>query len=671
MTHPLQLHKAHISQDSDLSLDVRREEAADGDVLLWTVTNTGNAAFQGALRLQLELPAAFSAPWFMIPGFFYGENRRVGQRAPKIYPRFDAAVSIPANMTSCWWDVAAERTAVPLVFCHQDSGWLAFASAPHYGADPGVASDDPEPQVSIGFGHDGTSGHMRVTVPACEEPFAHSNQAIQRPTIRRLAIPPGQAVSGRLRIHEGTGGRHSYQGVLEATCAQLSAEHRAAALADVTGLAADAARGIIDGHYHADANYFVYSRPYDPVIEQIGNARGITMEWHEMLTGFVGGFPVCNALLKAAALTGDDESRQVAIRVADRMCREALSPSGLFWGGFKPGRVVSENGSFLNPLNPSGEDRWDSGWLPDPTRVHSRTISDACYNLAAMVAHEEEHHPESASLPLWRSALESNLRTALDLQLPNGCYGQQYDAVDRAVAEEEGCGGLPWIPAMIEACRLGLGGPNLVERMSGSLRKAGDGYAPYVEAENIWGAPEDNDSPTSEDGQNAVIAYTELYEFTGEERYLQLAVRAADWMLTFRKTYNEIVPPESLMGVYGMRSKGGDYASASNNHLHVFEVICTRHLCRIADWTGKEYYRERARDHWAFVCQYLSRCDGMYNGFRGAAAEQFYWCDYGSWSDWLPPAYHTQKGNMAPFTAIWCIMVILLAAPDAKREFYP
>jgi hypothetical protein len=62
----------------------------------------------------------------------------------------------------------------------------------------------------------------------------------------------------------------------------------------------------------------------------------------------------------------------------------------------------------------------------------------------------------------------------------------------------------------------------------------------------------------------------------------------------------------------------------------------------------------------------------MFNGFRGAMAEQFYWTNWGSWGGrYHTPSYHRQKGNMAPFTAIWCISVLLQAAPDVAREFGP
>jgi hypothetical protein len=605
----------------------------------------------------------------MIPGFLYGENRRLGQRSPKLYPRYDPNASEPADMVSCWLDVAAERTAAPLVYAYEDGRCFTLASVPHYRNRGDNPAEDDEPQVSIGFRHDGQEGYLRVSIPACEEPFAYTNDPDAEPIIRRIVLPPGASLSGRIMFYERSGERHEYHRIIEDYYRRLAAEHPPAELPRVQGLVWDGVHGLIDGHYHRAGNYFIYSRPYDPVVEQIANSRRSTAEWHEMLTGFVNGFPVCNALLKAHALTGAHGAREVALRVADRICRDGVSPSGLFWAGFTPGRVVTPNGQFPNPFSDGDDDAWGSGWQEDDNHLHARTISDACYHLAGMLELELSSEVPHKHLPLWRNVLRSNLTTAMRAQRSDGCFGQIYDARTGDLVREKGCGGLPWIPAMIRAHRMGLGDETFRDQLRASVLRAADGYAPYLKAENVWGAPEDNDSPTSEDGQNAVIAYTSLYEFTGDERYLDLARRAADWMLTFRKTYNQVMPPGSLMGTYGLRSTGGDYASASNNILHVFEVLSTRHLCRLSEWTGNAYYRDRARDHWAFACQYMSRVDGMYNGFRGAAAEQFCWTNFGSWNGWKPPAYHHQKGNMVPFTAIWCIAVILLAAPDAHTFF--
>jgi len=665
----IELCKDHVESDAPLELTVTEADAGLPLAAEWTVTNPGPATFRGAIRLVLPLPERFTRPWFLVPGFFYGENRAIGQRAPKLYPRFDPSVRRPAEMTSSWWDFGADRTAAPLVYVHQDDDCLAAAAEPYYRTSGPAASDDDEPQIGLGFGHDGRAGYVRFTVPACEEPFRYANLPAPAAAIHWIALPPETSVSGRIYLYRFAGGRHDYQRVLEDYAARLEPANPPAPLPEVRSLVADAAHGVVARHYHREGNYFIYSRPYMPVIEQIANARGTTMEWHQMLTGFISGLLVCRGLLHAAALTGDEDARRVALRVAERICREGRSPSGFFWADFVPAAVASPNGTVPNPLA-RGRREWGCGWQASPGVLHARTVADACDHLAAMIALERNTRGESDATRLWSEALEGNLRAALEAQLPGGSYGQCYDpAVGRAV-RAEGCGGLPWIPAMVKAIGLGLGGAELVERMGASVRRAAEAYAPAVEAEAIWGAPEDNDSPSSEDGMNAVVAYADLYALFGEARHLALARQAADWMLTFRKTYNQRLPEASLMGRYGLRSRGGDYASASNNHLHIFEVLATRQLCELSRWTGNPYYRRRAMDHWAFACQYLSRCDGMYNGFRGAMAEQFYWCEWGSWnSRWRPPAGHRQKGSMAPFTAVWCLAVLLVAAPDAAREF--
>lgn len=667
----LHLDKDHVKRDGELTFACDTQEDDQCTIYRWTIHNADTQVFHGTLRLRVDLPTGLANPWFMIPGFLYGENRRKDQKASKRYPRFDAAVSTPRHeeMESSWWDFPADRTAAPLVYVHDGERCFTVASDPHYTLDGQGQSDDPEPQVGVGFGFDGTAGYIRMTLPACEEPFTYTTLPLEPATIRRLRLEPGDRLSGCLRIYDFAGVRHDYQRVLEHEYEIVSPRYPIAPLPEIEPLVADATRGVIQGHYHEAGNYFIYSRPYDPVVEQIANSRGITMEWHQMNVGFVNGFVMTHGLLEAAAITGNDEARDVAIRVADRICMEGVSPSGLFWADFMPETVETPNGSFPNPLFREGRREWGSGWLAENSWVHSRTIADACDHLAAMIRHDQEHHPDNPSLKLWKRALLGNLQTALDLQLENGSYGQYYNAETRQVVKEDGCGGLLWIPAMIKACEIGLGDQDLEGRLRESVVRAGDGYASYVEAEYIWGAPEDNDSPTSEDGMNAALAYCELYRFTQEERFLRLAQLAADWMLTFRMIYNEILPPDSLMGRYDMRSRGSDYASTSNNHPHVFEVLVTRHLCDLTRWTGNSYYRDRARDHWAFVCQHLSRCHGMYNGFRGAMAEQFYWCNYGSWSNWQPPAYHYNKGNMASFTAVWCIGMILLGAPQAATEF--
>ncbi len=681
----MQLCLDHVSVAAHLALELERTAgpaASGAEIVHWRVANRSTTEFRGVFRLEMALPDTHPNPWFMIPGFLYGENRRIGKGAREdCYPRFDPAVEVPRRMASNHWDFAADRTSYPLVYAWQGDRCFAFAPEPHVQLSAGCESEDWEPQVSIGLRCNGRGGMVRLSFPACEEPFTYSRSTQSGPTIRRVRIPAGGSVSGVVHILAFAGVRHDYQRVLEYYYDTVGARSTAAQADAPLALMRDAVHGIVDWHYHETRNYFVYSRCYDRIAEQIANGKGVTLEWHQMNTGFVSGFPVCWGLAAAGRLLGDARARDVARRVADRICREGVSPSGLFWADFRPGVIEERNGRFPNALAPDGKDAWGSGWWPEPDAVHARTIADANYALANLIIEETAADSASPSLALWRGALRGNLDAILELQLSSGSYGAVYDAVRRRMRREAGCGGLLWIPALLTACEVFRDDPAYVQRLEESVRRAGAAYAANVEDEYIWGAPEDNDSPTSEDGLNAVLAYHALYRRFRDPGDLRLLTLAAEWMLSFRKSYNQIFHPQTLIGAYGLRSKGGDFASCANNHLHIFEVMTTTALCDLTRWTGREYFRRRAFEHWAFTQQMLCRVDGQYNGFRGALAEQFYWTNWscfgqdtraieadGFTGTWDPGPHHRQKGNLTGFTALWCINIILLGADMVLRE---
>ena len=666
----------HCLHSADLFCEPYAIETVPGfcEIVQVTIRNAGSSLFEGVIRLSIPLPSECDSPWIMVPGFLYGENRHsdmtnyVGR-----YPRFDPAISAPCEMSSSWWDFSADRCSSPLVFCHSGNRCFAVAAYPHYELAVGNAdSDDPEPQIGIGFAAP-TKGlqYIRISIPACEEPFTYSNApGRDAATIRRIRLSPGSVIQCIVCQYDFRGSRHGYQHILEDYYGRMKQDHPRAMLPDIPLLVQDAMHGLTKAHYCPRGKYFAYTRAYDAVAEQIAAANGFTLEWHQEMTGFAGGLLVCDALLQGTRFVPDHDARQIAIEAAEKFCRDGISPSGLFWADYMPPDIESPSGMIPNP-RAHGRATWGNGWLRDPDCVHSRTIADACDHLAGMILHEQAGTLPSPHLDLWISALMRNVEVILRLQQPDGTYGQTYHAVKGIVDRTDGCGGILWIPALLRVARLQGLPTGMVARINESVKRAGKGYARYVEAEHIWGAPEDNDSPTSEDGMNALRAYVDLYEAYGRAEHLQCAITAADWMLTFRKTYNQKLPDMSLMGRYGMRSRGGDFASSSNNHLHVFEVLCTRHLALLSQVTTNPYYRDRACDHWAFACQFLNRCDGMLNGFRGAMAEQFYWTDWGSWGNYILPAYHQQKGHMAAFSTVWCIAAIILGALDANSVFCP
>lgn len=604
--------------------------------------------FKGTLHLTRKLdPAHFTDPFLMVPGFFYN-NRTHGSRGI-IY---DPDCTEPHDRIASSWDFAADRCASPLIYAWQNDTACAFAADPHYTCTPGCISDDPEPQCGVGF----SASELRINIPAFEVPFTYSGLENISPNLRTITIPPGCEVSITVYCYDAAGPQNTYRKFVRDYSLMMRSTNPAAEMPSPDEVLDCAADGMF-AHYHP-SGYFIYSRPYFPVIEQIANMRNhSSAEWHQMNTGFVNGFPICLALFRTGKYT------DIAEKVADRICLEGVSPSGLFYADYMPKTIESPNGSFPNDIYHSGrKGEWGSGWLSNPDWVHSRTISDACLSLAHMILLKPEKK-------LWRDALKKNLECVLDLQLENGSFGQYYNSAEKTVVKKDGCGGLLWISALLLSLQIYSDDPQYCQRAAAAAERAGEYYKSYVFADNIWGAPEDNDSPTSEDGMNAVMAYGALYKHAPSEHWLEVWRHAADWMLTFRKTYNVIVPEKSLIGIYEMRSRGGDFASASNNHLHVFEVLCIPELLDLAEVTGDDWYRISAEESFAFAAQYLAMANGQFAGFRGAMAEQFYWNDWNSLGGtWKKADFYAQKGSCTLFTAVWCIMVIAQAASFMKNR---
>ncbi|HEX2418807.1 MAG TPA: hypothetical protein VHJ83_11905, partial [Micromonosporaceae bacterium] len=245
-----------------------------------------------------------------------------------------------------------------------------------------------------------------------------------------------------------------------------------------------------------------------------------------------------------------------AVSVLDHIV-DNLAPGGTFWGQWSASRG------------------WHVGWTPDQRRLHSRILGDATlFLLRAAVAEREAGQLR----PSWMDSVRSNLDVAHAGQRPDGALGAAHDAYTGVVLDYTGTAGLAWIPPLVEAAAA-FDEPGYLE----AARRAGRHYLDAVRSEFLCGAPEDVDlAPTSEDGYLAVMAYVLLYEQDHDPVWLAAARRAADWMITFRYTYDVGFDPHTLLGRYNFRTRGADQASPANQHLHSFGLICAPELERLA-----------------------------------------------------------------------------------------
>lgn len=562
------------------------------------VEAVAETAGSAALRLTLDLPRCHE-PWWLVPGAFYGETRPADcdRRYPRVCDdRLDA-------LTSPTWEVRADRTATPAVFA------LGSGGAALLGPET-----TPIGQASYGFGPADIGCRTWVTVPYREEPVRYDGSATaQPPVVTWYEFAVGEEVAFDLVVCPLADDRHAYAPVLAARRAELLPDNPVGGWMDPAEASELAAYGLLHWHYDPDPGVLLETVAFDRGI------AGSSLDRQAMHVGWVSGIPWAYAMAVRALRVADQPLLDAACRVIDFVC-SAISPSGTFYG------VWYRNGG------------WKSSWTPVERGVHARTVGEAVLFLQRLV----RAVPELAERhPTWHAAVESHLAAMTARQRDNGDLGALHDHDTGEVLRWSGAAGVVWLAVLAES-----GDPGRLD----AATRAGGYYARYVETESLHGGTEDVDlAPTSEDGYLAVIGYLALWRATDEPRWLDLACRAADWMLTFRYSYNVTFDPLTTLGVYRFRSRGADQASPSNQHLHSYGLVCTAELYELSRATGDPSYAAAAEEQLACFRQFVARVDGDFNAHRGMVTERFYQ------TDCFEP-----KGMILTLSHSWCAGAILL-----------
>jgi hypothetical protein len=321
-------------------------------------------------------------------------------------------------------------------------------------------------------------------------------------------------------------------------------------------------------------------------------------ERDHMHVSWVSGAPYAYALARHGRRVGNREYTRAADSVLDAIAAN-LTPGGTYWPQWTHDRG------------------WTWGWHPDHDRAHARTLGDAA--LFMLRAGRE-------------GSARANVAVALSTQRDDGALPAAHSISTGDALSWEGTAGMAWIPALVE-----LGH---VEE----ARRAGDYFSRF---DTWYGAPEDVDlAPTHEDGVMAVMAAVALEDWAW-------ARRAADWMLTFRYSYDVEFDAGTDLGRLGFRTRGADQASPANQHLHAFALIALTELLRLADATGDDYYRRCALENVACFRQCIARHDGDFGARKGMAAERY-----------LQTDCFGPKGTLDPLSHAWSIGVLLHACEE-------
>lgn len=591
---------------AEFAIDVRDDGTG---VHLVRVRFVGAAPTRAAVRVSISLPAA--APWWMIPGLFYGENRPV--RNDRLFPRFQAArADGPRDaFVNDEWHFRSDRAAAPVVMV-----WPQTGSA---GAGLSAAPETSLGLTGLGFALREDRAVLSVTFPAREHPVTYYGDAEPRPAeVLRHRFAPGETVELRVRVIPLGSDRHDYARVLRELHAEWAPSAPLRPWVDVPTAATLTAEGLLRWHYDPDPGVLLETVGFD---REVSGQDGRRVDRQAMHVGWVSGIPWAYAMLRHAVRTGDETLRAAAERVID-FCTAELSPSGTLWGVWYRDRG------------------WTQSWTHHRRGLHSRTLGEATQFLVRAA--------DLAGRRAWRDAAMSNLDAVVARQRDDGALGSIHHAESGEVLSWHGTAGLAWVGALAEAA-------DWDPRYLRAAERAGRHYADAVHSESLHGAPEDVDlAPTSEDGYVAVMAYMALHRATGDDTWLDLARRAADFALSFRYCYDVTFPASSMLGVYDFGTRGADQASPSNQHLHAYGLVMTREMLQLTEATGDWHYRERALESLACFRQFVARFDGDFNAYRGMVTERYYQ------TECFQP-----KGMLLTLSHAWSAGVLLLGCEDA------
>jgi hypothetical protein len=513
------------------------------------------------------------------------------ERCTRIYPRWVSEGTDVARMEASAWSFRCDRAATPAVFA-----WTPAAGTALVADEISTLGGS-----GVGFAYEDGEAYLRLDFPYREEPLTYDgSETPAPPDVRPLhRWSPGETVTLPFSIYRLGADRHAYAGVLRDVHVRAGRAD-SPAWVSVEEAAELAAWGLYRWHY----------RPNPPrLLETVGFDRDGDRD--AMHVSWVSGAPYAYALLRHGRRVGNAEYVEAAEGVLDHIAAN-LTPGGTFWAQWRADRG------------------WTTGWHPDHKRLHARTLADAAlFTLRAGGR--------------WREAALSNVAVAKRTQRADGALPAAHHVDTGDAVSWEGTAGIAWIPALAEAAELD------------AARRAGHYYRRFVDAELLYGTPEDVDlAPTSEDGYAAVMAYVSLYERDGDDAWLDAARRAADWTLTFRYSYDVAFSPLTILGHYGFRTRGADQASPANQHLHAFGLICLPEMVRLARYTGDPYYLERTRENLACFRQFIAREDGDFDAYRGMASERFY-----------QTACFQAKGMLLTLSHAWSVGVLLYACEEA------
>lgn len=116
----------------------------------------------------------------------------------------------------------------------------------------------------------------------------------------------------------------------------------------------------------------------------------------------------------------------------------------------------------------------------------------------------------------------------------------------------------------------------------------------------------DSNCIDKESGAPLIRATVKAYEVTGQQKYLDAAVELGYYLASWQWHYTVDFPKESLLGQHNVDTYGSTAVSAAHNALDHYGIYYIPEYLKLAELTGNDIWRQRARAIWYNGTQMLS-----------------------------------------------------------------
>jgi len=531
------------------------------------------SAYPTRVRLLGELDGG--NPWHFIPCCIHGDNNLDGAK-PGQYANLTNRFP-EEDHSSPFWEFRADRASHPLSVLMTDSGSAGISIDPYCtDADGRLVRNGLLSELPNRFG---------VTLGYANLPFSYvtkrtpGDNGLRTSTCNLLR---SAEVRGRI-FQTKERGLTSVAPMVEELYGIYREQPR------FKRTPRDAAQALIDSF--VEQNWSEKFRHYTNQYCDLSKKDGL-VAWRGLYEiawtgGVVLGFPflVAQDVLNLPVETF--AGRKSGMDLIDEVAASVNPVSGLFYD-----LVQDLNGSRVNGWWSPMKVTWD---------CHAAyTNGQALYYLfRAIMRMRDCNRPAPAT---WLSAAIGVANAFVELQRDDGCCGYAYYVDRREVSDWNGFAGC-WVVAAFAAAYQYTGKIIFLD----AARKGIRFYRQDILACNACGTPMDTWKSPEEEGNLAFVkAARILHQATGEAEYLQILEEGAHYEYLWRYGFKAVPEVPPLKGT-AWNSCGGSVTSVSNPHLHPMALMITEDLYYLAEKTGNEMHRNRAKDSvaWAMQCMEL------------------------------------------------------------------